>query len=261
MSIAYQEDGRLLTLHTKNSTYQMSVDEQGFLRHLYYGRRVGDTDMNYLLAQLDRACSGNPYERRYDRAFSLDTLPQEYPSSGVGDYRVGCVRVVNGDGSDCAEFRYGGHQIYDGKYALPGLPAAYDSGGAAQTLEITLCDPVTALGVRLYYGVFEQQDVITRAVEIFNGGGEALELEQAASVCLDLPFGRWDLLHFHGRHCMERQPERVPLLHSIQAVASTRGTSSHHHNPFVILCDREAGEDHGDCYGLMLAWSGSQNGN
>ena len=33
--------------------------------------------------------------------------------------------------------------------------------------------------------------------------------------------------------------------------------SSHHHNPFVILCDRSANEDAGDCYGFMLVWSGN----
>jgi alpha-galactosidase len=55
---------------------------------------------------------------------------------------------------------------------------------------------------------------------------------------------------------MERQFERTPLLHSIQTVASRRGMSSHHHNPFVILCDRRADEDHGDCVGMMLVYSG-----
>ena len=33
--------------------------------------------------------------------------------------------------------------------------------------------------------------------------------------------------------------------------------SSHHHNPFVILCDRHATEDSGDCYGCMLVYSGN----
>lgn len=257
MSILCREDGRLFTLHTRHSTYQMSVDGCGFLRHLYYGRRVEGDTLDYLHPAMDRGFSGNPPDRREDRAFSLDTIPQEYTSSGVGDFRADCVRVVNGDGSFQAEFRYEGFRVYDGKYALPGLPAAYDHGGEAQTLEITLRDSVTKLGVRLYYGVFEERDVITRAAEIFNGGGEPAQLDKAASFCLDMPFGQWDLLHFHGRHCMERQVERVPLTHSIQTIASRRGASSHHHNPFVILCDREAGEDHGDCYGFMLVWSGS----
>ena len=29
------------------------------------------------------------------------------------------------------------------------------------------------------------------------------------------------------------------------------------HNPFAILCGREAGEEHGLCYGAMLLYSGN----
>ena len=38
---------------------------------------------------------------------------------------------------------------------------------------------------------------------------------------------------------------------------STRGASSHQHNPFVILCGQNAEEDHGLCYGVMLLYSGN----
>ena len=76
-------------------------------------------------------------------------------------------------------------------------------------------------------------------------------------MCLELPFGKWDMIHFHGRHCMERQAERVPLFHGVQTISSGRGMSSHQHNPFVILCDREATEDSGACYGVMLMYSGN----
>lgn len=257
MSICYQEQEGLLTLNTKNSTYQMQVDSHNFLHHLYYGRRVGKTNLNYINTNYDRGFSGNPYDLKYDRTFSLDTMSQEYTSFGVGDYRINCLSVINGDGSYGADFRYVGHKIYDGKYAIPEMPAVYDNGGEAQTLEITLMDSVTRLGIRLYYGVFEEKDIITRTVEVFNDGQETVKLEKVASLCLDMPFGKWDMVHFHGRHCMERQVERSPLIHSIQTIASKRGQTSHHHNPFVILCDHEASEDYGDCYGLMFVYSGN----
>ena len=69
-------------------------------------------------------------------------------------------------------------------------------------------DETTDLTLELLYGVFAQQDVITRAARLTNHGDNPLRLDKAASACLDLPFGRWDLLHFHGRHAMERQLER-----------------------------------------------------
>ncbi|MBR6088590.1 MAG: alpha-galactosidase, partial [Anaerolineaceae bacterium] len=142
-------------------------------------------------------------------------------------------------------------------YAIPGLPAVYDNGDEAETLTVTLRDDVTGLMVRLYYGVFEKLDVITRYTEFVNDGTAPVTLEKAGTVCLDLPYGSWDLIHFHGKHCLERQPERQPVGHCLTTIGSDRGMSSHQHNPFIIVCDRDAAEDHGDCYGIMLAYSGS----
>lgn len=247
----------VLTLETKHSSYQMRIDELGFLNHQYYGRRIGIQDLSYIHRHYDRGFSGNPYDCGERRGFSLDTLCQEYSSAGVGDYRVPSIGVRAADGSRCADLRYVNHKITAGKYSLPGLPAAWDPDGDAETLTVTLRDPVTGLTAELYYGVFAEKGVITRAALLRNEGEAPMELEKAGSFCLDLPFGRWDLLHFHGRHCLERKPERAPVQHGIQTVGSRRGMSSHQHNPFLILCDRQANEDGGDCYGMMLLYSGS----
>ena len=40
MSIIYDDAQRTITLHTKNTTYQMQIDKFGFLLHLYYGKRA-----------------------------------------------------------------------------------------------------------------------------------------------------------------------------------------------------------------------------
>ena len=257
MSIVYQEAEGLLTLHTLHTTYQMSVDSHGFLHHLYYGRKTENADFRSLYDNIDRGFSGNPHDLRHDRSFSLDTMPQEYPGFGVGDFRLSALRTNAGSGDPCAELRYVSHRILPGKYTLPGLPASYDDGTGAETLEITLRDAASHLTVRLLYGVFPQRDVITRAAVLVNDDAAPMRLEKAASACLDVPFGPWEYIHFHGRHCMERQPERLPLPHAIQTIGSTRGHSSHHHNPFVILCAPGTGEDWGECYGVMLAYSGN----
>ncbi|MBR3570553.1 MAG: alpha-galactosidase [Oscillibacter sp.] len=257
MSILYSPETRLLTLRTAHSTYQMDIDEGGFLRHTYYGARADGADFRYLHRRYDRGFAGNPAERRNDRAFSLDNMPQEYTGFNAGDYRTPALCLVHADGSYAADLRYAGHEIRKGKYALPGLPAAFDRGGAAETLVVTLRDTASPLQIRLYYGVFEELDVIARATEIVNGGESAVYIEKAASACVDIPYGKWELLHFQGRHCMERQPERLPLGHDVQVVESRRGASSHHHNPFVIVCAPDAREYSGECYGFMPVWSGS----
>ncbi|MBQ9521123.1 MAG: alpha-galactosidase [Oscillospiraceae bacterium] len=258
MSILYSPENHLLTLHTRHSTYQMCMDEYGFLRHLYYGERVDGADFRYLLRDYDRGFSGNPIEFRNNRGVSQDTTPQEYTGFNAGDYRVPALCAVHADGSYAADLRYAGHEIRSGAYSLPGLPAAFDrSPDDSATLVVTLRDTASALQVHLYYGVFEERDIITRAAEIVNGGDSVIYLEKAASACVDFLSGNWELLHFHGRHCMERQPQRVPLSNSVQSVESRRGMSSHHHNPFTILCAPETREYSGECYGFMLLWSGN----
>ena len=257
MSIIYDEAKRMITLSTKHSTYQMKADDYGYLWHLYYGSRADGQDFSYQYLGQDVGFSGQPYEEKDSRLISLDTTPQEYPSFGVGDYRLSGAEVVNADGSRCASFRYVGHEVLNGKYSLPDLPASYDQDGIANTLIVTLKDPSSKLGLRLYYGVFEELDIITRAAEFFNEGEGNVVLERVSSAVLDLPFGKWDLIHFHGRHCMERQFGRAPMGHFITEISSGRGMSSHQHNPFVILCDKDATEDRGDCYGMMLMYSGN----
>ncbi len=258
MGIQFDTATSTFTLQTARTTYRMRVDERGRLLHMYYGRRIGRGDLRELYPPADHGFSPDYYPCRLRRGVSPDVLPQEYTGCNVGDFRLSCLVVRDGmTGAAGADFLYDSHEITPGKYTLEGLPCAHDEDSEAETLYIRMKDPLTGLVLVLLYGVFAHQDVITRAVRLENAGTAPLRLEKAASACLDLPFGDWDLVHFHGRHAMERKMERTPLPHAITTVSSTRGASSHHHNPFVILCDHTATEDHGLCYGVMPVYSGS----
>lgn len=221
MSIAIDNENRIFSLNTAHTTYQLFADEHGFLRHLYYGPSVGSFDMRYTEFFSDCGFSPNPGQIHEQRDFSLDTRPQEYTGCGIGDYRISCLSLANGDGSYSADFRYVGHSVLNGKYSIPGLPASYGSEGC-ETLQIDLEDPVTGLKLALLYGVFAEKDVITRCAVIKNSGNAPVKLYKAASACLDIPFGKWDLIHFQGRHCMERMPERAPVPHGIMTIGSDR---------------------------------------
>ena len=257
MAIIYNTQHRTMTLHTGRTTYQMQIDPNGHLLHLYYGARVPDTSLAYLYVLTDCGFSPNSYESRYRRDISLDILPQEYSSCNTGDYRLPALDLSADNGAWGTDLRYVSHDILPGKYHLPGLPASFGSESEAETLSVLLKDEATGTEVTLLYGVFEDADMITRAAMIRNAGSRTIRLEKASSLCLDVPFGQWDLLHFHGRHCMERMPERQRLIHGIQTVSSRRGASSHHQNPFVVLMDHAATETSGVCLGAMLAYSGS----
>lgn len=255
--ITYNDKTKVFVIRTKNSMYQMQVREYDTLVHLYYGADIGDTEASHRIVCLDRGFSGNPYEAGDDRTFSLDVLPQEYSGYGNGDYRINGIEVQHEDGSDALHLRYGSHRMYPGKYSLKGLPCMWGNEEEAETLEITLYDRISKLQVHLLYGVFPELDVITRAVRIENQGEKKVTIQRAMSMEMDYAHKHMDFIHFYGRHSMERLTERLPLHHGVQSVESKRGTSSHQHNPFVILCDRMTSEKHGDCYGFALAYSGN----
>ena len=259
MGIIYCEKDRTFTLQTKNTTYQMQVDRYGFLLHLYYGKKT-DGCMDYLLTYYDRGFSGNPYDAGEDRTYSMDTLPQEFPCYGNGDFRSTAFAVENADGSMSCDLRYKSHTIRDGKYNLEGLPAVYASDKEAQTLEILMEDPVTGVKVVLLYGVLPAQDIITRSVSVKNESSGKIYLNKIESASLDFLYGDYELLTFYGRHAMERNVQRVPVVHGTQKIGSVRGTSSHQYNPMMILAEKETTEDKGNCYAMSFVYSGCFQG-
>lgn len=97
MAIQISSNGRLMTLQTNDSSYQMLADKNGVLLHLYYGSSIGAEDLSDLIVRSDVGFSGNPEEAGLDRTYSLDTLPQEVASSGVGDFRDDSVRLAHPD--------------------------------------------------------------------------------------------------------------------------------------------------------------------
>ena len=259
MGIIYCEKDRTFTLQTKNTTYQMQVDHYGFLLHLYYGKKTKGC-MDYLLTHYDRGFSGNPYDAGEDRTYSMDTLPQEFPCYGNGDFRSTAFVVENADGSMSCDLRYKSHTIHDGKYNLEGLPAVYASDEEAQTLEILMEDQVTGVKVILLYGVLSKLDIITRSVCIKNESNGKIYLNKIESASLDFLYGEYELLTFYGRHAMERNVQRVPVVHGTQKIGSVRGTSSHQYNPMMILAERETTEDKGNCYAMSFVYSGCFQG-
>ena len=237
---------RLLALHTTHTSYWMGVDETGRLLHLYYGP----------LRETPPAWP-EPY---FDPGGRPDRLPQEWPCPGLGDNHAPFFAPEWADGTIAAEMRFAGVKTRAGKYALPGLPAfriGEDPG--AETLRITLKDG-RGLTLTLLYGVLPGCDVITRAAVLENTGEEPVTLRGMPSAVLD--FARsahpaLDFVTFDGAWAAERTPCRAPVRPGVQAVGSVGGIPTHAHNPFVMLCTPDAGEDRGECWGAALVYSGN----
>ena len=256
MAITFNETTRIFTLTTAHTTYQMQADAQGYLLHLYYGARTAG-EMDYLLNYGDRGFSGNPNSAGSDRTYSLDALPQEYPSLGTGDFRNYALNIENADGSQCCNPVYITHEIAAGKYTLKGLPFVRAEENEAETLKIILEDPVTKVELHLLYGVLEKEDIITRSVIIKNAGKAPVTVKKAQSACLDFLHGDYDLIKFYGRHAMERNMERMPVSHESTRIGSRRGTSSNQYTPGVIIEGTNPNAASGSCYGMLFVYSGN----
>ena len=259
MSIKFNQTTKSITLHTKHTSYQMKIGNLDYLLHLYYGPTIRDADMGYQIMQYDRGFSGNPYESRNARTFSLDAQPQEFSTQQQGDFRTTSIEVVNGDGSYSYNGKAVDFKITKGKYQLDTLPCVFaNDGDTVDTLEVTLLDTVSNVQIILLYSVFEEADIITRAVKVKNLGEKSIHLKKIMSVCLDFLNGaNFDLVSLPGRYGQERQVERQKMTHHIHTIGSVRGSSSHQQNPFVILCDRNTTEDYGNSYGFSLMYSGN----
>lgn len=257
MAVRFDEKKNLFTLQTLDSTYQMKVDDHGVLLHTYYGAAADETDFSYLIGSEDRGFSGQPGDEKKNRTYSMDYYPLEYPVQGNGDFRVKALKAGFEGEVPALDLRFVSYEQGKGKYSLPGLPALFEAEAEeAETLKITLKDRVEEIYVTLFYGIFEKKNIITRAASIENRSGKNVVLKRALSLGLDFMEGDMDLIHFYGKHAGERQFERRNLPHGITEISSSRGTSSHHHNPFVILCDRDTTEDFGNAYGISFIYSG-----
>ena len=255
--IQYDPQRRTITLHTRSTSYQMKIDATGVLLHTYYGEKLRKGDLSRLICPEDRGFSPNPDEVGMDRTWSLDTQPQEYSSSGVGDFRQPALEADLADGSHIVDLRYINHTVAEGKYALEGLPAFYGEGVTAQTLTVELQDKCSGLTVELLYGVLEEYDMITRAVRVRNNGAAPIWLTRVTSACLDFPVGNHDFITLGGAYAREREPVRTALTQGVHTAGSVRGSSSHQQNPFLVLCDPDTTEDTGRCWAMALVYSGN----
>ena len=255
MAITYFEKERIFKLDTPNSSYVIGiVDKENFVGHVYYGKKLRDANIAYLL----RTGEGPfvPSENNRERVSFYDTFPMEYAGNGLGDYRRSSISVRTAGGHTAVSLFYVSHKIYAGKPGLAGLPATFGDENACETLELLCEDPVLGLKVTLLYTAFLDVDVITRSVRIENDG-EMLYLTKALSFSMDMDNRDFTLLTMHGSWARERMLEHRKVKKGFMGVESVRGESSHQEHPFMALAVGNADQSQGEVYGMNFVYSGN----
>lgn len=254
-NVTFPEDIIMFKLDAKDTSYVFGVIDEGFLVHGYFGKKIEDGDLTYLLRLEENPWV--PKTNMRDMGTFMDMTAFEYPCHGRGDYREPCLMVEDGEGMTTTDLRYVSHKIYKGKPALEGLPATFAGENEAETLEITCIDKHTGLEAVLVYTVFEDLDVVTRSVRLKNTGSASLNIKRVLSMCVDFDNDGYDLITLNGSWARERCIERSKLHHGKQGVDSVKGESSHQNNPFMALVSHNADEDMGEAYGFNFVYSGN----
>ena len=92
MGIKYFEEHKVFKLDGKNTSYIMAViDEEEFLGHVYFGKKIIDENVNYLLRTEEAPFV--PSKNNRDRVSFYDSFPTEYSTHGIGDFRQTTLSV------------------------------------------------------------------------------------------------------------------------------------------------------------------------
>lgn len=247
-----EKNGNTFCLSNNQISYIMVVGEKGDLLHYYYGTKI--PSMDYSPYHPEWAL----WTRLESEGYTLEFIEQEYPGYGHIDLRAGVYQAVYEDQSAVTRLIYKDYERKKGAVGVKGMPTIY--GEEAQTLIIQLLDEVTGLIVKLYYTIFKEYNVIIRKTEFINQSEQQIVLSQASSASLDLPVNQYEVIHLAGSWARECDVYKNNLTAgSLVEIASARGGSSHQVNPFVMVCEDGAGEEHGEVFGFSLIYSGDHS--
>ncbi|HJP73071.1 MAG TPA: alpha-galactosidase [Pseudonocardiaceae bacterium] len=236
-AISFDADTRTWLLATPNTSYALRLADGNVLRHLHWGAPLS-------LAQ----------------AVSLDDVPPFFPRGheNVGEgteelaidgglrFGVPSLQVRFADGVRAIEWEYADHQIVvrpDG-----------------ETLTIRLADRHYPLRISLHYRLFTDSDVIDRWTTVANesGTGEDITLLRTDSATWSIPLREdYRLRHAIGQWARETQLVDGPVAIGETVFTSRRGLTSMAANPWVMVDAGDAGEEQGEVWSTVLAWSGT----
>ncbi|KFK47223.1 alpha-galactosidase [Lacticaseibacillus rhamnosus] len=250
-------DDHAFHLYNQKISYICALLPNGQLGHLYFGPRLSLTTAD--LTYLSQGSSPFAWMANFsdDQPFALGDAQQEYPVYGTGDFRQGSLSVTQADAPVYPNFVFKDYQVSHTKMRDLHHPTSFGNPALTDVLTIHLEDETAQLLLTLQYTIFSDSATVVRAATLTNQGAEPVMIERMLSGALNLPQGRYDVVHLSGNWAKERHIQTQPLTQGTFSVESLRGASSHEQNPFVAL--HAAGQPFavGDAYGANLVYSGN----
>ena len=254
----FEGDNPVFVLDTEKSSYMFRILPTGQPEHMYYGPRVTVNGPEELGALTEKHVfpPGNTivYDQEH-KTYSLEDVCLEFSSQGKGDQREPFLEISFPDGSRSPDFIYHSAEILSDPLDLGELPSAYSEQGDTEHLIVRFREAGSDLELELHYVLFGES--ICRHAVLANKGTATVELSRIMSLQLDLPVADLAVTGFFGAWIREMQRKTVFLPAGKLVLESRSGNSSSYVNPFFILHDPHATEDHGECIGFHLIYSGN----
>ena len=236
--IVHVPEHRLWVLTAAASSYVLHLGPDDLPRVLHWGGRLDGAQAAALLdypAPRARSCE--------------DPLDGVLDLSIVSGLRFGhaAIQVRFVDGTRDLDLAFAGHRIR--------------SDGDGTELVLEFADRHYPLKLESRYRIRRAASVIERSVTLSHTGepdSAPITVVRADSATWVLPqLEDYRLSQVHGQWAAESQVHRGALAFGETTSCSRRGVTSHQANPWVMLDDGGATEEHGAVYSVALAWSGS----
>lgn len=233
MSITYFDQEKIFLLQGEQTTYAMTVNEDGYVCHLHWGGKV---EQLCDLPTLDELTHRRSMIGRHMKQEEL----LEYRPFGGQSVAEPSLKITFPDGTRNLFLIYQSHEIQ------------------GEELRIVTKDPQFPVQVTLHYQVCPEFDVITRWASVENLGQENYMLEMAASANWTLPIRKdYRLTYFTGNYGHEFQLNREMLGSAKRVLESRRGLSGFDCVPFFMVDNGDATEERGQVYYGSVLWSGN----
>ena len=227
LAVSVSMQAKQVTIHTKNTTMVLDVENGKQPQYVYYGAKLSDYDLAHLQS---------PRNGRMDA----------YPAYGMNCPAEAALAMKHADGNLSTEMMVRGEwrEVRGEKYVTTIIP---------------LADPVYPITVNLYYRAYQDEDMIETWTEINNGEAKPVTLTQFASIALPIRRGHVWLSHFYGSWANEARLVEEPILPGEKVIKNKDGTRNSHtdHAEVMFSLDGKAQENTGQVIGAALCYSGN----
>lgn len=164
----------IFLLNTRSSSYAFGIDNQGLVRHLYWGGKIESIE-DFEMPVLTEISTNDPV---------FEITREEFPVYGSLRYKEHCLKAAFADGTREVVYQYCGYDIIQTE--------------AYEELVIRLKDTCYDFAIYLHYKVYADYDLMERSVTVENRTSEVIQIEKLHSGQFHIPYEGLNFSNVHG---------------------------------------------------------------